>query len=124
MAHILLVDDDDLLIELVQFTLEDRGYEVTLANDGETALSLVQEQKFDLIVLDGMMPGMDGIDVLKALQNLDVTKNVPVVMLSARRMENDIVGGLSNGAEDYLVKPFMPEELVTRIDKILQRPAA
>ncbi|HYD29560.1 MAG TPA: response regulator [Azospirillaceae bacterium] len=123
MATILVTDDDSLLRDLVEFKLIQRGYDVLTAEEGETALTIAAERRPDLIVLDGMMPGMDGFQVLRRLQETAETATIPVIMLTARRQERDIVAGLSLGARDYLVKPFMPEELVARIRKILGEPA-
>lgn len=121
MARILVIDDDDLLTELVRFTLEAHGHEVVVAPDGETGLELAMREPFDLVVLDGILPGLDGVEVLRQLRREPRTAQVPVIMLSARKDERDVVGSLSLGAEDYLVKPFIPEELAVRIDKILRR---
>ena len=123
---ILVVDDDELLRDLLEFKLRSRGYEVELAEDGEAALEAASASPPDLIVLDGMMPGLDGFQVLQRLSDSGVTRDVPVIMLTARRQEQDVVAGLSLGAQDYLVKPFLPDELVLRIQRVLrnrQRPS-
>ncbi len=122
MARILVVDDDELLVELVTFTLESHGHEVLTAEDGAEAIELATSEQPDVVVLDGMMPGADGLDVLRQLRQ-DAGLNLPVIMLSARKQERDVVGGLAEGANDYLVKPFMPEELAVRIQKVLRVPA-
>ena len=116
---ILVVDDDELLRDLLEFKLRSRGYEVELAEDGEAALEAASASPPDLIVLDGMMPGLDGFQVLQRLSDSGATREVPVIMLTARRQEQDVVAGLSLGAQDYLVKPFLPDELVLRIQRIL-----
>ena len=116
---ILVVDDDELLRDLLEFKLRSRGYEVELAEDGEAALAAASAAPPDLIVLDGMMPGLDGFQVLQRLADSGETREVPVIMLTARRQEQDVVAGLSLGAHDYLVKPFLPDELVLRIQRIL-----
>jgi len=121
MVRILVIDDDDLLTELVSFTLEAHGHEVETAADGETGLDRAMREPVDLVVLDGILPGLDGLEVLRQLRGEPRTAGLPVIMLSARKDERDVVGGLSLGAEDYLVKPFIPEELAVRIDKTLQR---
>lgn len=123
---ILVVDDDELLRDLLEFKLRSRGYEVELAEDGEAGLTAASASPPDLIVLDGMMPGLDGFQVLQRLSDSGETRDVPVIMLTARRQEQDVVAGLSLGAQDYLVKPFLPDELVLRIQRILrhrQRPS-
>jgi len=122
MAKILVVDDDELLIELVTFTLEDHGHSVLTAEDGEAAIEALTRERPDVVVLDGMMPGIDGLDVLRRLRR-EAGMTLPVIMLSARKQERDVVGGLAEGANDYLVKPFMPEELAVRVQKVLRVPA-
>ncbi len=124
MARILIIDDDELLVDLVRFTLEGHGHQVFAAGDGEEGLRLAETRPVDVIVLDGMLPGLDGLEVLKHLRASPKTASVPVIMLSARKQERDVVGGLSMGADDYLVKPFIPEELAVRITKALARYAA
>ena len=124
MARVLIVDDDDLIVDLVRFTLESRGYEVLTATDGEEALDLAGSEPPDLVILDGMMPGLDGLQVLRRLSEGDGKPAAPVIMLSARRQQQDVVGGLASGAEDYVVKPFMPEELAVRVTKLLTSRAA
>lgn len=120
MSRILIVDDDELLLELLQFKLEARGYEVVSARDGEAALQQVVAEPPDLIVLDMMMPGIDGLVVLQRLKQSPETAAIPVVMLTARKQQDDIVRALKLGAREYLVKPFMPEELLARIQNILR----
>ncbi len=122
MARVLVVDDDELLVELVTFTLESHGHEVLAAEDGTEAIEIATREKPDVVVLDGMMPGADGLDVLRQLRR-EAGMTLPVIMLSARKQERDVVGGLAEGANDYLVKPFMPEELAVRIQKVLRVPA-
>jgi DNA-binding response OmpR family regulator len=118
-ARILIADDDELLVRLVKHKLAARGYDVSEAADGERALYLIHQEKPDLIVLDAMMPVMDGFEVLRRVKKDPLTRAIPVVMLTARNQESDIVAALNIGAEDYLVKPFLPEELVLRIGKAL-----
>ena len=117
---ILVADDDELLAELISHKLEIAGYDVSCAADGEIALEMIAVSAPDAIILDGMMPGLDGFDVLRSLKNDDATKDIPVVMLTARGMGKDVVSGLELGASDYLVKPFMPEELVSRLERVLK----
>lgn len=120
MSRVLIVDDDELLLELLQFKLEARGYDVVSARDGETAMERVVTESPDLIVLDMMMPGIDGLVVLQRLKQSPETSAIPVMMLTARKQQDDIVRALKLGAREYLVKPFMPEELLTRVQNILQ----
>lgn len=118
-SRILIADDDPLLMELLEHKLQARGYKVLKAEDGPTALEAAQQKQPKLIVLDAMMPGLDGFEVLRRLKGNSGTSGIPVVMLTARKSEDDVLQGLSLGATDYLVKPFMPQELITRITKIL-----
>jgi DNA-binding response OmpR family regulator len=122
MARVLVVDDDELLVELVTFTLESHGHEVMTAEDGIEGIELAAREAPDIIVLDGTMPGADGLDVLRQIRRM-AGNRLPVIMLSARKQERDVVGGLAEGADDYLIKPFMPEELAERIGKVLRVPA-
>jgi DNA-binding response OmpR family regulator len=118
MSTILVVDDDPLLLKLVEHKLKLRGFRVYCAADGDAALEVVAREKPALVVLDAMMPGVSGFEVLQRLkQGRDA--GIPVVMLTARKQERDIVAALSNGAADYLVKPFLPEELIQRIRNLL-----
>lgn len=116
---ILVADDDPLLVQLVQFRLQHRGYDVLTAEDGERVMQILEERQPDLIVLDAMMPGLDGFEVLRRVKADPRHQGIPVMILSARKKEQDIVGALALGAADYLVKPFMPEELMARIRRIL-----
>jgi two-component system alkaline phosphatase synthesis response regulator PhoP len=118
-CRVLVADDDELVLQLLEHKLANRGYVVSKASDGESTLAIAQQLHPDLIVLDVMMPGLDGIEVLRRLQKDPATRNIPVVILSARKQEEDIVTALRLGARDYIVKPFMPEELLARIDRIL-----
>lgn len=116
--HILVVDDEDAIAELVAYNLRRAGYEVQTASDGDEALRLARATSFDLVVLDLMLPGMDGFDVCKELRK---TSNVPILMLTAREDEIDRVIGFEIGADDYVTKPFSPRELVGRVKAILRR---
>lgn len=120
-SKILVCDDDELLVDLLEYRLAARGFEVIVARDGLQAVSMADEQKPDAIILDMMMPGLDGNRVLNHLRSNDATAKIPVVMLTARKNEQDIVGALELGANDYLVKPFIPEELITRLSRLLDK---
>jgi len=122
MAKILIADDDDLMLELLQFKLEPCDHSVLTAADGEMALKVAVAVRPDLIILDAMMPALDGFVVLQRLKATPETAEIPVIMLTARKHESDVVNGLRLGAREYLVKPFLPEELLTRIENILQAP--
>ncbi len=117
---ILIADDDELLVKLLEHKLGQEGYQVTSVGNGEEALDKVAANKPDLIVLDGMMPGLDGFEVLRRLKENEETRDTPVVMLTARGMERDIVAGLDLGAEEYIVKPFLPAELITRVNRLIR----
>lgn len=119
MPLILVVDDDELLVQLVEHQLRHRGYEVITAGDGDEALVLAEDERPDLMVLDCMMPTIDGFTVLARLSENPTTAQIPVIMLTARKTEDDVLRGLGLGARDYLVKPFMPEELVARVTSAL-----
>ncbi|MGD8257569.1 MAG: response regulator transcription factor [Desulfobacterales bacterium] len=121
--RILVVDDEEDILELVKYNLEKEGYQVTGALSGEEALKKARSNDFDLIVLDLMLPGIDGLDVTKSLKNDQNTRNVPLVMLTAKGEEADIVTGLELGADDYITKPFSPRVLVARVRAALRRQA-
>lgn len=119
--HVLVVEDEDSLATLLQYNLQKEGYEVSLAGDGEEALLMVDERLPDLIVLDWMLPKVSGIEVCRRLRQRNETRNVPVVMLTARGEESDRVRGLDTGADDYVVKPFSMTELGARLRAVLRR---
>ncbi|WP_311029557.1 response regulator transcription factor [Mesorhizobium koreense] len=118
---ILVCDDDPLLVELMEFRLKAKGYDVVTAADGEEALKKMVSAKPSLVVLDAMMPRLDGFEVLGRIKDDAELADTPVIMLTARKGEKDIVSALERGAEDYLVKPFIPDELLTRLSKLLAR---
>ena len=119
--HVLVVEDEDSLATLLQYNLQKEGYEVVLAGDGEEALLLVDERLPDLVVLDWMLPKVSGIEVCRRLRQRNETRNVPIIMLTARGEETDRVRGLDTGADDYVVKPFSMTELTARIRAVLRR---
>ncbi|WP_297736998.1 response regulator transcription factor [uncultured Maricaulis sp.] len=116
--HILVVDDDDRIRNLLKRFLQERGYRVSTAPNADKALSTLNSLAFDLLVLDVMMPGMDGFELTQAVRERGET---PILLLTARGDAEDRIKGLSLGADDYLPKPFEPEELVLRINAILRR---
>jgi DNA-binding response OmpR family regulator len=120
-ASVLVVDDEPMVREVVTRYLEHDGHEVAVAGDGAVALRLLDERHFDLIVLDLMLPSVDGLSVLRALRARSAT---PVVVLTARGDEGDRVLGLELGADDYVVKPFSPRELAARVSSVLRRSRA
>ena len=119
--NILVVDDEEDILELVRYNLQREGYHVLCSKSGEEALDLAQSEQPDLIVLDLMLPGMDGLAVTKALKSGDQTKDIPIVMLTAKGEEPDIVAGLELGADDYVTKPFSPRILAARVRAVLRR---
>ena len=123
-STILVADDDALLRGLVEHRLTAQGYQVRTASNGSEAIEAARKHSPDLIVLDAMMPVMDGFAVLGALKADAVMSQIPVVMLTALRGQQDVVGALDQGADDYLVKPFMPDELISRISRILKTKAS
>ena len=119
MARILVAEDEPHIFRMVDFKLKALGHEVIGAADGGEALEAANSQKPDLILLDVMMPVMDGFQVLKKLKTDPDTKEIPVIMLTAKSQERDVVTGLESGAEDYVVKPFSFPELLARINSAL-----
>ncbi len=117
--RILLVEDEEGIRDLVQLNLEEEGYEVVTAKDGKKAIELYQGQHFDLIILDIMLPELDGLQVCEQIRLHNA--HVPILMLTARNTATDRITGLRRGADDYLTKPFHLEELLLRIKKLLQR---
>jgi DNA-binding response OmpR family regulator len=118
---VLVADDDRDILQLVSFRLERADYEVVQANDGEEALRLVKELRPDLAVLDLMMPKLNGYEVIREIRRDEETKAIPVILLTARVQEADVARGFEAGADDYLKKPFSPQELRARVQAILGR---
>lgn len=119
--RILIVEDDKNIAKLVKYNLDKAGYESNVSRTGEEALRLLEKDNFDLIVLDIMLPKMDGFEVCKQIRQNKKFSHVPVIMLTAKGEEVDRVVGLELGADDYVVKPFSPRELLLRIKAILKR---
>src|SRR5581483_2506153 len=118
MKTILVVDDEPKITQIARDYLEHAGFQVLTASDGKTALAAVRSNKPDLVVLDLGLPGMDGLDVTRTLRK---DSNLPIIMLTARSEESDKLVGLELGADDYIVKPFSPKELVARVRAVLRR---
>jgi len=118
---ILVVEDEDALATLLQYNLEKEGYQVALAANGEEALLLVDERMPDLVVLDWMLPKISGIELCRRLRGRSETRNMPIMMLTARGEESDRIRGLDTGADDYVTKPFSMTELAARIRAVLRR---
>ena len=124
MERVLIVDDDPDIVRLVRYNLSHSGYEVQSAGTGREALELVQKQPPDLVVLDVMLPDVDGLEVCRTLRQQASSRRIPILMLTARGEEIDRVVGFELGADDYVAKPFSPRELVLRVKSILRRSGA
>ena len=120
-ATIIVAEDEDALATLLQYNLEKEGYRVVLAGDGEEALIVIDEAKPDLLLLDWMLPKVSGIEVCRRIRQKQETRNLPVLMLTARGEETDRIRGLDTGADDYVIKPFSMTELLARIRAVLRR---
>lgn len=118
---VLIVEDEPSLVALLRYNLEKSGYRVDEAVDGQEALLKVQEEKPDLILLDWMLPQMSGLEVCRQVRRSQASRNIPIIMLTARGEESDRVRGLDSGADDYISKPFSPGELLARMRAVLRR---
>ena len=121
MNSILLIEDNEDLIELIQFHLEKERYKVSIARNGVEAVRALKIQSFDMIILDLMIPGISGLEILTYLKNEPSLKSIPVIIESAKSEDIDVISGLEMGAEDYVTKPFSPKVLLARVRKILSR---
>ncbi|TRO96253.1 phosphate regulon transcriptional regulatory protein PhoB [Glycocaulis profundi] len=119
--HVLIVEDEDALSELLQYNLKKEGFRVSVAADGEEALMLVDERQPDVVLLDWMLPKVSGIEVCRRLRSRQETRNLPIIMLTARGEEADRIRGLDTGADDYIIKPFLMKELFARVRAVLRR---
>jgi two-component system phosphate regulon response regulator PhoB len=120
---ILIIEDEQDLLELLRYNLEREGYHVEAVTTGEDGLKQVRAEPPDLVLLDLMLPGMDGLEVCRGLKGRDHTANIPVIMLTAKGEEQDVVRGLEMGADDYIPKPFSPRVLLARLRAVLRRGA-
>lgn len=120
---ILAIDDEKDILELLEYNLSKEGYNVLTAESGEAALEIIRRNMPDLMLLDLMLPGMDGLEICRIAKENPRTKHIPIVMLTAKGEEADIVAGLEIGAEDYITKPFSPRVLLARIRAVLRRKA-
>ena len=118
---VLVVDDERDILELVKYNLDKEGYQVTVVGTGEDALAAARAKLPDIVILDLMLPGVDGLEVCRRLKGDPKTRNIPIVMLSAKGDEADVVTGLELGASDYVTKPFSPRVLTARIRAVLRR---
>ncbi|HYB55739.1 MAG TPA: phosphate regulon transcriptional regulator PhoB [Alphaproteobacteria bacterium] len=119
--HCLIIEDEAALVELLRYNFEQEGFRVSAAADGEEALVMVSEDPPDIVILDWMLPLMSGLDVCRQLRRRPETRNIPIIMLTARGEEGDRIRGLNSGADDYITKPFSPRELVARVRAVLRR---
>jgi two-component system, OmpR family, phosphate regulon response regulator PhoB len=119
--YALIVEDEPPLIELIRYNLEKEGYEIDIATDGEEAILMIEERQPDIVLLDWMLPKLAGIEVCRRLRSRAATRNLPVIMLTAKTEEADRVRGLDMGADDYMTKPFAMSELVARIRAVMRR---
>jgi len=120
-AKILVVDDEEDILDLVDYNLTKEGYQVARADTGEKALRKLQDDQPDLVILDLMLPGIDGLDVCRQIRTNPVTMQVPIIMLTAKGTEADIVSGLELGADDYMIKPFSMRVVLARVRAALRR---
>ena len=121
MSRILIVDDEKNVAELIKYNLEIAGYETVMAHDGKTAVDTVKQGGFDLVILDIMLPEIDGFSILRYIRACEGLSDIPVIMLTAKSSESDVVLGLEIGADDYMVKPFKINELVARVKVQLRK---
>ena len=119
--HILIIEDEKDIAELLEYNLGVGGYQTHVANNGETGLKVARKQHPDLILLDLMLPGIQGLDVCQIIKTDEDTENIPIVMLTALGQEENIVKGLESGADDYITKPFSFKILLARIESVLRR---
>jgi two-component system phosphate regulon response regulator PhoB len=122
-AHILVIEDETDLVVLLRYNLEAEGYQVSVATTGEEAKLVLGEARPDLVILDWMLPGLSGIEICRQIRARQETRDIPVIMLTARGEEGDRIRGLATGADDYVVKPFSVAELMARVKAILRRAA-
>jgi two-component system phosphate regulon response regulator PhoB len=120
-AKLLLIEDDSSLAELIEYRFAKEGYRVRVTGDGDEALAMSAEETPDLVILDWMIEGTSGIEVLRRLRRAKGTQHVPIIMLTAREAEDDRIRGLDTGADDYITKPFSPRELLARVSAVLRR---
>ena len=118
---VLVVEDEAALVELLRYNLQRHDFEVISTSNGEEALMIVEERPVDLVLLDWMLPGMSGIEVCRQLRRRNETRKLPIIMITARGERTDRVRGLDTGADDYVTKPFAPEELAARVRAVLRR---
>ena len=119
--NVLIVEDEPPLVELLSYNLEKAGFQAQIARDGDEALLAIEERRPDLVLLDWMLPYVSGIEICRRLRRNPETRDLPIILLTARGEEDDRIRGLEAGADDYVVKPFSPSELVARVRAVLRR---
>lgn len=120
--HILIVEDDEDIQQLVSFNLMKEGFHVSCVSNGEDGLRLLDSEKIDCVLLDIMLPGKDGIEICRQIRGSEAWSQLPIIMMTAKRAEEEIIAGLERGADDYITKPFSPKVLIARIKALLRRP--
>jgi len=122
-AKILIIEDEKAVREMLRFTLKNNGFEILEAEDSNSALDILKKNNINLILLDWMLPGKEGIEIARNIRTSGDTKDIPIIMLTAKSDESDKILGLESGADDYVTKPFSPKELIARIKALLRRTA-
>ena len=122
-AKILIIEDEEAVREMLRFTLKNNGFEILEAEDSNSALDILKKNNINLILLDWMLPGKEGIEIARNIRTSGDTKDIPIIMLTAKSDESDKILGLESGADDYVTKPFSPKELIARIKALLRRTA-
>lgn len=120
-TKIVIVEDEPDILELVSYNLTREGFETISVTEGDKAIPLIEEQSPSLIILDLMLPGMDGLEICRCLKDSDITRDIPIIMMTAKSEETDVVLGLGLGADDYIPKPFRPKELIARVKAVIRR---
>ncbi|MCB9878522.1 MAG: response regulator [Planctomycetes bacterium] len=120
-SKVLVIEDEPDILEVIQYNLEREGHKVIACRNGEQGLSRIRTDNPDLVLLDLMLPGMDGVEVCRKVKSDPVTRSIPIIMVTAKSEESDIVLGLGIGADDYIAKPFSPRELIARVKVVLRR---
>ena len=120
-TKVVVIEDEPDILELIEYNLRREGFEVATATTGRSGLSVIGREKPDIVLLDLLLPGLDGLDVCRRLRSVDSTRDLPIIMVTARGEESDVVLGLGVGADDYIHKPFSPRELIARLRAVLRR---
>ena len=119
--HIVVIEDEKDILEVLEYNLKREGFKVSISSNGKSGLDMVRQSKPDLVLLDIMLPELDGLDICQSLKKDSATNTIPIIMVTAKEEESDIVLGLGLGADDYITKPFSPKELIARVKALLRR---